>query len=102
MKSLWILSLFLVSVSFAQIPEPIVTSASTLGGLAFIAGRLSEKTEKPFGVSVRNGNVLSSTLTDPDGRWAIVIRQLAMKYSVQSWELQSPRERSSWVTGEIR
>jgi hypothetical protein len=101
MKNFILASLLLGSLSFGQLPEPIVTSASTLGGLAFIAGKLSEKADKPMGISVLNGNVLSSTLTDPDGYWAIVIRLLSTKYSVQSWELQTPSERSAKILGII-
>lgn len=101
MKKLFLFCLLLGLACFADTPEPVVTTANAVGGVAFIAGKLNGKADRPLGISVQNGNVISSTLTDPDGHWAIVIRHLATQFSVQSWELSHSLQRSVEVQGKL-
>ena len=101
MKTLFLFWALLGSVGFAEVAGPVVTSASAIGGVGFISGKLDGKTDRPLGISVQNGNVISSTVTDPEGRWAIVIRHLATQFTVTSWQLSQGLERSVEVRGEL-
>jgi hypothetical protein len=101
MKTLFLVWVLLGSVCSAEVVGPVVTSASAVGGVGFIAGKLDGKTDRPLGISLQNGNVISSTITDPEGHWAIVIRHLSNQFSVQSWELSRGLERSVEVHGEL-
>lgn len=86
----------------AQVPDVVITTLASANGHATVAGRLTSKPSGPVGISVRNGNIMYSTLTDAEGRWGIVIRHLAVNVSVQSWSLTSPDERSTEVVAKLR
>lgn len=88
-------------IALADVPEVIITTLSSSGGHATVAGRLASKPERPVGISVRNGNLMYSTLTDAEGRWGIVIRHLAVNVSVESWSLLNSGEKSATVTKRI-
>lgn len=81
--------------AFSAVPDPIVTSKDSYNGYATVSGRLASKPDHPVGISVQNGNTMSSTITDPDGRWSIVFRHLSTQFSVASWELGSPSDRAT-------
>ena len=88
MNRLWIIGLAIVNATiFAAIPEPVITATDTYQGYATVAGRLNAKPESALGVSVRNGNVMYSTVTDSEGRWAVVIRHRSTSVSVNAFEL---------------
>jgi|GEM_PF-2261961 len=89
--------LFTGSLGFAQVPEPIITYKSTYNGHATIAGRLASKPSAPMGISVQNGSLIYSTITDAEGRWGIVIRHTSTSLTVQSWDLQNPSDRSEEI-----
>jgi hypothetical protein len=93
MKSIVLAVLGLVGAIAQGVPEPVITTMSSYNGYATIAGRLNSKPETPVGVSVRNGNLISSTLTDAEGRWGIVIRHLGVQVTVQTWDISHPSER---------
>jgi len=76
-----------------KIPEPVITVGEVMGRLAVVAGRLSVVPERPVGISVTNGNIVSSTLSDEQGRWSVVIRHLSHTVSVSSWNLNNPSEK---------
>jgi len=91
--------LFFTAVLIADVPEPVLTVGEVYGRLAVVAGKLSTPPERAVGISVLNGNLISSTVTDPEGRWSIVIRHLANEVSVSSWDFLNPAERSVSVKG---
>lgn len=78
----------------AEVPEPVITVGEVLGRVAVVAGKLSAVPTKPVGISVLNGNIISSTLTDAQGRWSLVIRHLSHTVSVSAWDLMEPSDRS--------
>lgn len=82
------------TLGFAEVPDPVISTLSSYNGHATIAGRLATQISAPVGISVRNGNITYSTITDTEGRWAIVIRHLGVNVSVQSWDLKVPSTRS--------
>lgn len=102
MKLLFLISLMGVTVYASQIPEPVVTTANANGTFGIVAGRLAMKPERPVGVSVQNGNLITSTVTDAEGRWGIVIRVLSSGLKVNSYDLNQPNERSAEVVHKLR
>ena len=95
------LFLFGALAAQAQVPEPVITVGEVWGRLAVVAGRLSSKPQRPVGISVLNGNIISSTLTDDEGRWSIVIRHLSQTVSVSAWDLTDPSEKSLEVKSRL-
>jgi len=83
--------------AFAEVPDVVVTTMTSANGHATIAGRLASKPGVPVGISVRNGNIMYSTISDPEGRWGIVIRHLSTNVSVNSWSLTVPEEKGAVV-----
>jgi len=90
--------LFAEALCTAQVPEPTITYKSTYSGHATIAGKLASKPSVPVGISVQNGSLIYSTITDAEGRWGIVIRHTSTSLTVQSWDLQNPGARSEEKT----
>lgn len=84
-----------------KIPDPVITVGEVMGRLAVVAGRLSVVPERPVGISVTNGNIISSTLTDEKGRWSLVIRHLSHTVSVTAWDLMAPSDRSFEVKSNL-
>jgi hypothetical protein len=93
--------LFFGPLCFGVVPEPIITTAHSSGSFAVVAGILSGKTNQPVGISITNGNLMYSTLTDAEGRWGIVIRHLSTSLGVTSWDLQNPSEKSREITRTV-
>ncbi len=102
MKYFFVLSFVTVLNAFAQIPDPVVTTVSASGHFGIVAGRLNGKVESPVGISVQNGNITSSTITDAYGRWGIVIGVLSNVVSVHSFDLAKPLDRSVDVVHKIQ
>jgi len=100
-KTLIITLLFSTTYSFGSTEEVIITHADTYNGYATIAGHLKTIPDRALGITVTNGGIKSSTITAKDGSWSIVIRQRSYNFSVESWELASPEERSNIVNGTI-
>lgn len=73
--------------AFANVPDVEITTLMSANSHATIAGRLKSKPQGPVGISVRNGNVMYSTVTDLEGRWGIVVRHLSVDVFVTSWSL---------------
>lgn len=86
---------------FADIPEAVITTLSSANGHATVAGRLASKPSAPVGITVRNGNLVYSTLTDSEGRWGIVIRHLAVNVTVQAWSFSNGAERGPEVSVDL-
>lgn len=93
-KTIALTILFAGSLAIGQVPEPIITYKSTYNDHATIAGRLASKPSAPMGITVQNGSLIYSTITDAEGRWGIVIRHTSTSLTVQSWDLQNPSDRS--------
>lgn len=85
---------------FAVVPDPIITGTDSYNGYATVSGRLNAKPDRPVGISVRNGNTISSTVTDTEGRWSIVFRHRSVQYSVTAWDISSPSDRAE-TSGEL-
>lgn len=86
---------------FADVPDTIITHMSSASGHATIAGKLVSKPDVPVGISIRNGSIAYSTVTDPEGRWGIVIRHQAVTVTVTSWSLQNSSERGKEVIANL-
>lgn len=82
---------------FASVPDVVITTLSSANGHATVGGRLTAKPDGPVGISVRNGNIMYSTITDAEGRWAIVIRHLSTQVFATSWSLTTPSDRGNEV-----
>lgn len=76
-------------------PDVVITESSSYGGYGTIAGKLTSKPSSSVGVSVENGNIRYSTVTDEEGKWAIVIRHRSSKVQAYSWDLNIPADRST-------
>jgi len=83
---------------WAEVPEPVITVGEVQGRFAVVAGKLAQSPGKAVGVSVLNGNIISSTLTDGEGRWSVVIRHLSNQVSASSWDLNRPEDKSKAVS----
>jgi len=102
MKLAIIIGAFLgIGRAWASVPDVVITTLSSYNGHATVAGRLVSKPEAPVGISVRNGNLMYSTLTDGEGRWGIVIRHQAVNVTVQSWSLLNPADRAAEVGRDL-
>lgn len=99
MKNQIFIAILFTGIGFAEVPKPVLTVGEVHGRLAVVAGKLTASPKRPVGISVLNGNLLSSTVTDPEGRWSIVIRHLASEVSVSSWDFFNPAKRSVSVKG---
>lgn len=98
MKQLFILAAAISTIAgYASVPDVVITTTSTANGHATIGGRLAAKPDGPVGISVRNGNILYSTISDAEGRWAIVIRHLSTQVFATSWNLAAPSDRGNEV-----
>ena len=82
----------------ADVPEVVITTTLSANGHATIAGRLASMPKGPVGISVRNGNLSYSTVTDPEGRWGIVIRHQSTQVTANSWNLTDPTDEGKTVT----
>lgn len=102
MKLFILLSLLSFNAFTAELPEPVVTTAIANGTYAVVAGKLAAKPEHPIGVSVQNGVLMYSTITDAEGRWGLVIRTLSSGLKVNSFDLTRPAERSAEVVHKIQ
>lgn len=99
MKNILFFMIFGVT-AFANVPDPIIMRTDTYNGYATVSGRLNAKPNHPVGITVRNGNTLSSTLTDADGTWSIVFRHRSVQFNVAAWDIFSPGDRSD-LTGKL-
>lgn len=93
MKKLILALNFISVMALSQVPEPVITDMSSAHSHATIAGRLNSKPTTPVGVSVQNGGIMYSTITDLEGRWAIVIRHRSVNVGVASWNLADAQDR---------
>lgn len=91
----------LSSLANAMVPDVVITTLISTNGHATVAGRLTSKPQAPVGISVRNGNLMYSTLTDGEGRWGIVIRHQSIQVEVTSWSLANAEERGREVTANL-
>lgn len=95
-----LLAVFLSIVGRAEVPDVVITTLMSANGHATVAGRLQSKPEGPVGISVRNGNIVYSTITDSEGRWGIVIRHLSTQVAASSWNLSNSLERGTEVSAD--
>ncbi len=97
-----IITLMVATLSFAGIPEPVVTYSSVYQGYATIAGKLATTPVGPVGISVENGGLKYATVSDSQGRWGIVIRYLGTTFSVNSFSLVQPSDVSAEISGVVK
>lgn len=90
------------SQAFADVPEPVVTHASSYQGHATIAGRLSSNPDAVTGITVENGGLKYSTITDAEGNWSVVIRHRSVSYSVKSFDLKGSGDASHEVKLQLK
>ena len=95
------LVLLIGSSVFATIPEAVITHTNAYNGYATIAGRLTSKPEAPVGVTIQNGGIAYSTVTDNEGRWAIVIGHRSITVDAQSYNLSNGKEVSKTTNSKI-
>ncbi len=89
------------SLALGGVPQAVVTFTDTYEGYATVAGKLSETPRQPVGVTVENGNLKYSTITDRSGNWSVVFRQRAMSYRTSAFSLQNEREIGKTTSGEL-
>ncbi len=84
-----------LSTNSHGVPDPVITGTDSYQGYGTIAGKLKTPPEgNAVGISVRNGGVTYSTVTDKQGYWAIVIRHLSTTVEVQSWDQSNANGRT--------
>lgn len=91
---LGVTSILFSSMAEASTPAPVVTISTNYNGYATVGGKLAEVPTGPVGISVTNGNVKSSTITDPQGKWSMVFEIRASSYTVESWSLFNAADHS--------
>ena len=102
MKRLILVSGLLGGLSaFADVPQARVEFASAYKGYATIGGTLESAPAKSVGVSILNGGLKYSTITDSEGKWSIVIKHRGVDYSVETFALMNTRERSLRGSGRL-
>jgi hypothetical protein len=94
-------SIYFSIIATADVPNVVITTLTSANGHGTVAGHLESKPQGSVGVSVRNGNVIYSTIADSDGRWGIVIRHLSTQVTVSSWSLASSTERGKEIVAEL-
>ena len=102
MKSFVIPLLMTVGLStFAAVPEPVLDYKNSYNGYGTFAGRLSAKPAEALGITVDNGGIKFSTITDKQGNWAITFRQRVIYSDITAWSLSGSNETSSVVRAEF-
>jgi hypothetical protein len=89
------------AVALAEIPKPIVEFVDVYQTHATVAGRLNSKPTAPMGVTVENGGVKYSTLTDADGYWGIVFKYRSPRYLVRVFGLTDNANKSQELRGNL-
>ena len=100
--SLFSTVLFISSLAAAEVPEPKVDYASVYQGYATITGVLVSQPNDPVGITIKNGGLTYSTVTDAQGKWGLVIRLLSSNYSVASFDLRKPGDHSLQLDGTFK
>lgn len=103
MKKLVTTILFVISSgALAATPEPKVTHASVYQGYATIAGVLTETPQEPVGIRVENGGLTYATVTDPGGKWSIVIRYRGTEYNVTAFDMRQQQNVDTVIQGNLK
>jgi hypothetical protein len=87
MKYLLFSILLFLSPCFSA--EPVLDYKNSIGGIATVAGHVTPRGAGPFLISVGNGGLSYSTLTDSNGNWGIVFRHLSPQFDVALSDLPS-------------
>ena len=75
--------------AFAVIPDVVLDYKNSYNGYGTFAGHLSEKPSVSLGLTVNNGGIKFSTITDKDGNWAISFRQRVITSDITVWSLSN-------------
>ena len=89
------------TTALSETPEPKVEFADVYQTHATVAGRLASKPVTPVGVTIENGGVKYSTLTDADGNWGVVFKYRSPRYYVSSFDLSESSKKSSVIPGYL-
>ena len=82
MKSYFIYGLLLWA-TLLKAENAVIEYKESYNGFGTVAGKIiSEKAEGPFVVTVENAGKAYSTITDSNGKWAIVFRHRSTKFDV--------------------
>ena len=99
MKQILIFSFFLIAGFAKAVPDPKITWIDISNGYIIVAGVLTENIDKPVGIKVTDAGITYATLTDLDGKWAMVVRGYSVRVTVEAWDLNNPKNRSKEITG---
>lgn len=89
------------SIALAEIPIPKVEFTDVYQTHATVAGRLTSLPTSPVGITIENGGIKYSTLTDAEGRWGIVFKYRSARYSVSAFELNDTSVQSLKLNAEF-
>ncbi len=89
------------AAAFAELPEAKVDYGNVYQSHATLAGRLTSKPTEPLGVTIENGGLKYSTITDADGNWGLVFKYRSGNYTINTFELQNPASKGSEVKGKL-
>jgi len=88
--TLLVLGFLLAGAVYANEPQVVITTKTSLNGYGTVAGRVTSDAKGLIGVSLDNGGVRYSTVADPSGTWAIVFRHAATNFTVRAWSVDNP------------
>src|SRR5262245_55196468 len=93
MKRLVLLGLALSHLTlFAEEPQIVITFKNSANGYGTVAGRVVSSKGKPVGITVQNGGLKFSSISDLDGSWGLVFPHRAVNFTVTAWELGNHSE----------
>lgn len=75
--------------------EPVIDYKNSLGGIATVAGHVIPKAGSTFLITITNGGLSYSTVTDTKGNWGIVFRHLSTQFDVSLTDLSTGRIRAT-------
>ena len=103
MQTIFIVLTFLSfsAAAFAELPDAKVEYGNVYQSHATLAGRLTIRPAEPLGVTIENGGLKYSTITDAEGNWGLVFKYRSGNYTINTFELQNPGSKGSDVKGKL-
>jgi hypothetical protein len=101
-KIIFIASILTISTAAtAEVPEAKVEYTNVYQSHATMAGKLTSRPVEPVGVTVENGGLKYSTITDGDGAWGLVFKYRSSNYTVTTFELKDATSKSPELKGRL-